>query len=367
MRRLTHLVVICATAVLLAACRTTDEPAQATAPSSTNELVVKPPANTIHAPVTIRSTRGILGAVERYDGTVNALLAGDAQIEKLAEGFDWSEGPVWMPGGYLLFSDVPMNTIFKWTEQKGVTIYIQPSGYTSPKPRGGEPGSNGLARDKQGRLVIAQHGDRRVTRMEKDGTGNIVGEYHHLRRLNSPNDVVVKSNGDIYFTDPPYGLVGNMADPTKELPFQGVYRISARDGAITLLTREMSRPNGLAFSPDEKTLYVANSDPDQAVWMAFPVNADGTLGGGSVLLDVTSYAKGRKGMPDGLKTDRDGNLWATGPGGVLIITPSGKHIGTLATGEATANCAWGENGSVLYITADMYLCRISTLTKGAGW
>ncbi|HEY0549680.1 MAG TPA: SMP-30/gluconolactonase/LRE family protein, partial [Verrucomicrobiae bacterium] len=179
---------------------------------------------------------------------------------------------------------------------------------------------------------------------------------------------VVKSNGDIYFTDPPYGLPGNVEDPTKEIPFQGVYRVSASDKKVTLLTDEVTRPNGLAFSPDEKILYVASSDPKKAIWMSYPVKADGTLGAGRVFFDCTAMQSDtRKGLPDGLKVDQSGNVWATGPGGVLIISPAGKHLGTLATGEATANCAWGDDGSTLYITADMYLCRVRTKTKGAGW
>lgn len=370
MRNYTLTLSVLATAAALVACRTNDRQQAAgkeEGSTVTNEFVCNPPPNTQHAPITIKRASGSLGEVQRFQESVNELLPADAAIEKLAEGFDWSEGPVWMPGGYLLFSDVPMNTVFKWTEKKGVTLYIQPSGYSGEAPRGGEPGSNGLTRDKDGRLILAQHGNRRVTRLEKNGVGTILAEFYQMRRFNSPNDVVVKSNGDIYFTDPPYGLPGNVNDPNKEIPFQGVYRVSIKDGSVTLLSREMSRPNGLAFSPDEKTLYVANSDSKQAMWMAYPVAEDGTLERGRVLLDVTEFSKGKKGLPDGLKVDQRGNLWATGPGGVLILSPEGKHLGTLNTGEATANCAWGEDGSVLYITADMYLCRIRTSVKGAGW
>ncbi len=362
----------------LAACKSRPEPSRSRArpqtaavpPStgSTNELRIVPPPNTTHAGITIKSSTGALGAIERIDAAaMDALLPAGAVIEKLAEGFDWSEGPVWMPGGHLLFSDVPMNTVFKWQEGRGVSVFAQPSGYEGNTPRGGEPGSNGLTRDRQGRILMCQHGNRRVARLEADGQISRIAEYYKMRRFNSPNDVVVKSNGDVYFTDPPYGLVGNMKDLSKEIPFQGVYRVSARDGQVTLLTGEMSRPNGLAFSSDEKTLYVANSDPANAVWMAFPVKPDGALGDGRVLLDVTEFAKGKKGMPDGLKVDTRGNLWATGPGGVLIISPEGKHLGTLATGEATANCAWGDDGSTLYITADMYLCRVKTTARGAAF
>ncbi len=317
-------------------------------------------ANNTNPPITIRLASGTLGSIERLDPALDALLPKDAVIEKLAAGFDWSEGPVWMSGGYLLFSDVPMNTIFSW-RPGSLSTFIQPSGYTGTLPRGGEPGSNGLTRDKNGLLIACQHGDRRVARWNGSQWVTLADKFEG-KRFNSPNDVVLKSNGDLYFTDPPYGLPKNMSDPTKEISFQGVYRVV--DGKVTLLTDEVSRPNGLAFSPDEKILYVASSDPKKAIWMSYPVKADGTLGAGKIFFDATGMQKGRKGLPDGLKVDQAGNLWATGPGGVLIISPEGKHLGTLATGEATANCAWGDDGSTLYITADMFLCRVKTKAKG---
>lgn len=348
---------IAVAAAIVSACKT--ERAQ-----PTSELRVVPPANDTNPPITIRAASGPLGSIERLDPALDALLPRDAVIEKLAHGFDWSEGPVWMPKGYLLFSDVPMNTIFKWTERAGVSVFIQPSGYTGATPRAGEPGSNGLTHDQKGQLIACQHGDRRVARWE-NGKWTTLADRFEGKRFNSPNDVVVKSNGDLYFTDPPYGLVKNMNDPAKEISFQGVYRVSANDGALTLLTSEVTRPNGLAFSPDEKILYVASSDPQKAIWMSYPVKVDGTLGAGRVFFDATSMRAGRKGLPDGLKVDQRGNLWATGPGGVLIFSPEGRHLGTLATGEATANCGWGDDGSTLYITADMYLCRVKTKVKGA--
>ncbi len=350
-------VIILVAILAFAACKSRTAPLAA-------ELKCTPPTNDTNAAITIRAASGALGTIERLDPALDELLPKRAVIEKLAEGFDWSEGPIWMPAGYLLFSDVPLNTIFKWAPHGGVSIFIQPSGYTGTAPRGGEPGSNGLTRDKQGRLIACQHGDRRVARWE-NGKWVALAERFEGKRFNSPNDVVVKSNGDVYFTDPPYGLVKNVDDPAKEIPFQGVYRVT-HDGKVTLLTSEVTRPNGLAFSPDEKRLYVASSDPDKAIWMSYPVKDDGTLGTGSVLLDVTSTAKSKKGLPDGLKVDRRGNLWATAPGGVLIISPQGKHLGTLATGEATGNCTWGDDGSTLYIMADMYLCRVKTKVKGAG-
>jgi gluconolactonase len=314
-----------------------------------------------------KKTYPALGTIERKDPEFDRLIPRDAILEKLADGFDWAEGPVWMrEGGYLLFSDIPKNTIFKWQEGAGISVFMKPSGYTGSKPRGGEPGSNGLLADAEGRLVMMEHGDRRVSRLEKDGKKTTLADRYMGKRLNSPNDGVFKSNGDLYFTDPPYGLVKNWEDPARELDFCGVYRL-AKDGTLTLLTKDMSRPNGIAFSPDEKTLYVANSDPKQAVWMAFDVKPDGTLGEGRVFFDSTAWVGKQKGLPDGMKVDQAGNLFATGPGGVHVFTPAGKLLGTLATGVATANCGWGDDGTVLYVTADKNLCRIKTTTKGKGF
>jgi gluconolactonase len=311
-----------------------------------------------------------LGTIERVDPAFDKLVPKDATIEMLEEKkFEWAEGPVWVKGEKaLLFSDIPRNMVWRWKEGEGLKEYLKPSGYTGKaKFTGREPGSNGLTFDKEGRLLLCQHGDRRVAELQKDGTFKTLVNKYMGKRLNSPNDLAIKSNGDIYFTDPPYGLPKIADDPAKELDFQGVYRLSTK-GELTLLTKEMSRPNGIAFSPDEKTLYVANSDPEKAVWMAYPVKEDGTIDAGKVFFDTTEWVKKKKpGLPDGLKVDKDGNLWATGPGGVVVLSPEGKHLGTLATGVPTANCGWGEDGSVLYITADKNLVRVKTSTKGAGW
>ena len=306
-----------------------------------------------------------MGSIERLDPALDQLLAPDAFIEKLASGFEWAEGPVWdRREDCLFFSDIPNNVVFKWQPGIGTREYLFPSGYTGSTPRGGEPGSNGLTLDRRGRLILAQHGDRQIARRERNGEITVLAEFYKFRRFNSPNDLVYKSNGDLYFTDPPYGLLKRNDDPAKELHFNGVYRLSAK-GEITLLTTEMSYPNGIAFSPDEKILYVANSDPQRAIWMAYDVQSDGTIANGRVFFDATARVGSHKGLPDGLKVDRQGNLWATGPGGVLVFSPDGKHLGTIDTGEATANCAFGgKDSSVLYITADMYLCRVKTLTKG---
>ncbi len=305
-----------------------------------------------------------IGEIIRHDPRLDALLDRDAVIEVLAHGFDWSEGPIWVPRGegYLLFSDIPKNSIYKWQEGAGLSLFLKPSGYTGQTPWGPEPGTNGLTLDREGRLVMCEHGDRRISRLvrEKDTIKETLVDRYEGKKLNSPNDLVYHSNGDLYFTDPPYGLPQRYDDPNRELEFCGVYKLDPH-GKLTLLTAEMTRPNGLAFSPDEKTLYVAQSDPKAAVWMAFDVQADGTLGKGRVFFDATEWVGKQKGLPDGLKVDKQGNLWATGPGGIHIFTPQAELLGTIATGEATANCTFGgKDGNELYITADMYICRVKT-------
>lgn len=308
-----------------------------------------------------------LGKIIRDNPKLDQLLAPDAHVEVIASGFAWCEGPVWdKKNQCLLFSDIPRNSVMRWKEGEGVSLHLKPSGYTGTVDYGKEPGSNGLLMDSEGRLVSCEHGDRRISRIEKDGGKRTLVDNYQGKRLNSPNDGTFKSNGDLYFTDPPYGLPKNVDDPRRELDFQGVYRLT-KGGALTLLTKEMSRPNGIAFSPDEKTLYVANSDPEKAIWMAFPVNADGLLGKGRVFGDTTSVADKLPGLPDGMKVDRQGNLFASGPGGIYIMTPDGTRLGRIDTGQRTSNCAWGDDGSTLYMTADYYVCRIKTKTKGLGW
>jgi gluconolactonase len=305
-----------------------------------------------------------IGQIERLDPEIDRLIPQDAVIELLASGFDWSEGPVWIDDGrYLLFSDIPPNSIYKWSESDSISLYLKPSGYTGTHRREGEPGSNGLLIDPSGRLVLCQHGDRRVAFMDAplDQPApvyvTIVDDYEG-KRLNSPNDAVYHSNGDLYFTDPPYGLERNVDDPGKELEFQGVF-LHRKNGDLVLLTDELSRPNGIGLSPDEKTLYVANSDPERAIWMAYPLKDDGTIGVGKLFFDATPMTGREKGLPDGLKVHGSGNLFATGPGGVLVFSPDGKHLGTIKTTEATANCAFDDTESNLYITADMHLLRLN--------
>ena len=310
--------------------------------------------------------------IERLDPALDKLIAPDAVIEVLAGGYDWTEGPLWIKdGGYLLFSDIPPNQIHRWKQGEGARLYLTPSGYTGTQKRGGEVGSNGLTLDREGRLVLAQHGDRRIARMDAplgapQPKYTTLADRYDGKRFNSPNDLVFRSNGDVYFTDPAYGLEKQWDDPAREMNFAGVFR-RATDGKVTLLTRDMTRPNGLAFSPDERRLYVAQSDQAAAIWRVFDVKADGSIENSRILFDATSQTKAEKGLPDGLKIDVDGNLFATGPGGVLVITPQGKHIGTIKTGQATSNCAFGDDGRTLYMTADDYLMRVKLKTKGMGF
>ena len=304
----------------------------------------------------------VLGSIERLDPRFDRLVTKDAAIAKLAEGYRWAEGPVWSrDGGYLLFSDIPHNRVVKWHPHEGASDFLKPAGYTGSDPRGGESGANGLLFDRDGRLVLCQHGDRRMARLEKDGTFTTLADRYQGKRFNSPNDAVFKSNGDLYFTDPPYGLAKGGDDPARELDFCGVYRLRP-NGEVTLLTKELTRPNGIGFSPDEKRLYVANSDPQKALWMVYDVKDDGTLGGGRVFRDVTENVKKLKGLPDGLKVDGDGNLWATGPGGVHVMAPDGTLLGRIDPGVATANCSFGPDGW-LYLTAHTRLARVKTNVK----
>ncbi len=304
-----------------------------------------------------------IGKIERMAPELDKLLAEDANIELLDSGFVWTEGPVWVDdGGYLLFSDVPENKIYKWTETGGSSEYLSPSGYTGPDSSGHE-GSNGLLLDASKHLVICQHGDRRVARMatplDKPAPNfeTLTGTYQG-KRYNSPNDACYDQAGNLYFTDPPYGLPLQDEDPAKELPFNGVYRLNT-NGSVDLLVDTLSRPNGIALSPDGKTLYVANSDEKKAIWMAYEIADDGSLHNGRVFFDATAEVTSSfTGLPDGLKVTAGGYIFATGPGAVYVFSPSGQLLGKLITGVPNSNCAFGNEGKALYITSDDYLTRI---------
>ena len=303
------------------------------------------------------------GEILIVDDQLKQVIDTDASIEILAQGYDWSEGPLWLESEQkLIFSDVPRNTIYEWSEKGGASEYLKPSGFTGDNFRGSEPGSNGLTLNNRGELVLCQHGNRMVSVM-KSGLDAPEPNYEALassyegKRLNSPNDLIFDRSGNLYFTDPPYGLPGGMDDPEKELDFQGVYLVNV-NGEVQLLDDKLTRPNGLALSPDEKTLYVANSDPERAIWIAYELEDGRNVVSERLLFDATDRVGKEKGLPDGLKVDDGGNIFATGPGGVWIFSPEGKHLGTIKTGEATANCAFNKDKSVLYMTADAYILRL---------
>jgi gluconolactonase len=318
------------------------------------------------------------GTVFRADPALDAIVPAGATIEKLADDCKWTEGPIWIHQGYLLFADIPGNRIMKWIPQGQLSVFMQPSGYRGATPyKGIEPGSNGMTMDRQGRLTVAGHAARNVWRMEsleKGAPVTVLADRYEGKRFNSPNDLVYKSDGSLYFTDPPYGLeTQDDKDPKKELPFNGVFRLRGATrqdpGALPdakkldLLIKDLTRPNGIGFSPEERHLYVAVSDPARKVWMRYDVRPDGTLDNAKVFYDATSNSE--DGLPDGLKVDEKGNVYSAGPGGVWVFSPEGKHLGTIKPGEKVANCNWGDaDGRTLYITASTSLYRIRLRIPG---
>ena len=313
--------------------------------------------------------------IERLDPSLDSIVPRDATWHRLASGFTWVEGPVYTRSGDLMFAEIASNSIRRIAKDGTVSIWLQPSGYRGSDHYGKEPGTNGMTIDSRGRLTVAGHAARNIMRfesMDPHGTVTILADTYNSKRLNSPNDLVYAPDGSLYFTDPPYGLrTQNDSDPEKQLKVNGVYRIRNATShaagappdhaALELLVSDLERPNGIAFSPDHKWFYVSNSDPRK--WMRYPVNADGTLGKGSVFIDATSDQ--RIGAPDGMKVDVNGNIYAGGPGGVWIISPEGKHLGTLLTDKATANVAWGgPDGQTLYTTTTDSIYTIHLNAKG---
>jgi gluconolactonase len=308
--------------------------------------------------------------IERLDPALNDIVPSDAKLELMASGFKWTEGPVWTRDGYLLFADIPNNKIVRLGADGQVSIFMKPSGYAGTAPYAGpEPGSNGMTLDSKGRLTVAGHAARNIWRLESLNplaSKTILADTYQGKRLNSPNDLVYRSDGSVYFTDPPYGLrTQDEKDPAIELSFNGVYRIPAAESqkpgtppnheALQLLIKDLPRPNGIAFSPDEKFLYVANTLPK--IWMRYPVNQDGTLEAGKVFFDASEDT--RLGSPDGMKVDQQGNLYSTGPGGIWIFSPDGKHLGTIDLPGSTSNMNWGDaDGKTLYITESDNVLRI---------
>ena len=304
--------------------------------------------------------------LEAADPSFYEIIDAEANWEVIAKGFTWSEGPVWLEKEQiLLWTDVPENIVWSWREGEEKKVYLTPSGYTD---NGDREGANGLIINQKGQLVLCQHGDRKVAVMNAPLTVpkpkfDYIATDYQGKKFNSPNDIIQDSDGVYWFTDPPYGLPKQDEDPDKELSFQGVFRTgtAAEEEEIVLLTDKLTRPNGLALSPDERYLYVANSDPDKAIWMKYELDENKKIvGEGAVLFDATKWVKqGKKGLPDGLKIRRDGTIFATGPGGVLVFNSNGKYIGTINTGQATANCALNSDETMLYMTADNYVMRIA--------
>ena len=299
--------------------------------------------------------------ITRLDPAFDRLVDAAARVEKVASGFTFTEGPVWRPNGALWFSDVVGNVVRQWTPDGKVIEILRPGGYDGNSlPAGGFVGPNGMTATSGGAVLLCQHGNRRIVRIDPDRSVKTFVDNFEGKKLNAPNDLVYRSDGTLYFTDPPYGLPLQDSDPAKELPFNGVFKL--HQGKLELLVRDLSRPNGIAFSPDEQTLYVSNSDDERKIWMRYDVSASGTVSGGRVFFDATAHDGA--GVPDGLKIDVLGNIWATGPSAVYVLSPEGRHLGTITPPEDPANCAWGDDGRSLYITAETGLYRIKTLVMG---
>jgi gluconolactonase len=302
-----------------------------------------------------------VGSIVRLDPAFDSLVPPSAQVEKLAGGFQFTEGPLWFPSGHLWFSDVVGNVVRQWSPDGQVIEILRPGGYDkNDAPAGSFIGPNAMVADKDGTVLLCQHGNRRIVRIGKDRRISVLVDRFEGNRLNSPNDLVFSSDGSLYFTDPPYGLLKQDDDPQKELKFNGVFRLA--DGKLQAVIRDLTRPNGIAFSPDHKILYIANSDEKRKVWMQYDVQPDGSVSHGRVFFDVTSEKE--DGLPDGMKVDTKGNLYCAGPGGVWVFSPDGKHLGTIKPPETPANCNWGGDGRTLYITARTGLYRIKLAAQG---
>lgn len=328
------------------------------------------------APVADMPTRPAVGRTAAFDATLEAafrrIVPADARVEPVAEGFTWAEGPAWIAGsdgGHLLFTDVPENRLYRWSPREGLSVFLEPSGYAGPPLDAlREPGANGLHPEPGGTVLLADSGSRLVARLDlatKKKTP--LATHYQGRRFNSPNDLVRRRDGTVFFTDPPYGLTGIDDSPAKELRFNGVYRLDP-DGRVRLLDDRLRYPNGIALSPDERTLYVANSDPAHPLWIAYALDERGEVAGRRVFADASDLvAQGAPGLPDGMAVASDGTLFATGPGGVLVFAPDGRRLGRIETGTAVSNCAFGDDGRSLYMTSDHFVARVRVTVAGPGF
>jgi gluconolactonase len=300
-------------------------------------------------------------SISRLHPDLDGLVDANARVEKVSGGFTFTEGPIWRPSGVLWFSDVVGNVVRQWSPDGKVVELLKPGGYDGDGlPAGGFVGPNGMTAGPDGAVMLCQHGNRRIVRIAPDMSVTPLVDRFQGRKLNAPNDLVYRSDGTLFFTDPPYGLPGGDADPAKELPFNGVFKL--RGGKLDVIINDLTRPNGIAFSPDERTLYVSNSDETRRIWMRYDVAPDGTVANGRMFFDATAHTEG--GVPDGMKVDVRGNIWATGPSVVFVFSPDGKHLGTIRPPEDPANCAWGDDGHSLYITAETGIYRLRTLVRG---
>lgn len=321
-----------------------------------NFVSCKPKQNTT-------TSNASVGRIEMLDDALLAIIDTNAKIEILADSFLWSEGPLWLESeNKLIFTDVPDNAIYSWDDKAGKQLYLKPSGYTIQDTTGGKEGANGLMLDLQGNLILCQHGNRAIAKMKallsapKADFELLVTQYKG-KRFSSPNDLYIARDGDIFFTDPPYGLPGNDSSSVKELKFNGVYRWR-KDGSVTLLDSAMTKPNGVVLTADERNMIVANSDPKAAYWKKYILDENKNVVSSSVFADATDLVSSLKGLPDGLKIGKKGHVFASGPGGILIFDPSGKKLGTIMTENATANCALDTKNEYLYMTAHSYLMRV---------
>lgn len=320
------------------------------------------------------ANRPTIGGLTTFDPAFHAVVAPDARVEKLAEGFTWAEGPAWIPArdgepGQLLFTDVPENTLYRWSETAGASVLLEPSGHDGADTTGlREPGANGLLVEPDGGVLMADSGSRVVARLDRrTRKKTVLATGFQGKRFNSPNDLARRSDGTVFFTDPPYGLEGLHDSPLKELGFSGVYRLDP-DGSVHLLDDRLRFPNGIALSPDERTLYVANSDPDEPVWIAYALDAGGAVQARRVFAEARDLVgEGNPGLPDGMAVAADGTLFATGPGGVLVFAPDGRRLGRIETGTAVANCTFGDDGRMLYLASHTFVARVPVQVRGPGF